>query len=211
MSRYYLSRRIGTGIPGAEDPYRCESMDWLNRNFSGQQNSPSGFVGHVWGWTLRPYELTPEAHTALLAALPNTYALPDLPLTTRFLEMPPAVTNELVSKLDTSGFDMTWTTPATTLGDVVSYVLLSCQIAEWVNIQIGDKTFDVRRKTMGDLLPGQRSEIENRAAFFGASMNGIGQGSSLEQVTQRFKAVRARDGKPPIQETVVRSDGNRIR
>lgn len=210
--RYYLSRRIGTGIPGTEDSLRCESHNFLLANFQGQQNSSSGYVGGSWTWTLRPYELTLDAHNALLAALPNTYALPDVPLTTPFLSLSVAQRNEINAKFDAAGFDMTWTNPATTLGAVVSYVLLSCQIAEWTSIQIGAKDFDVRRKTMGDLLPAQRAEIENRAAIFGVQMNGIVSATPLEQLLQRFKVVILRDGKPPIQETgiVVRENAIRI-
>lgn len=197
--RYYLSRRIGTGIPGANDSFRCESYDWLRTNAPGQHNAVAGYVGPICTWTLRAYELSQTAHDAMLAALPNTYAFPDVPLTTLIRDLTPAVRNEMVAKIDAAGFDMTWVN-GTTLGDVINYILQSCDLAHWANIQIGNKLFDVRRRTVGSLTAPQWSAIQDRAAAVGADLTGLAANAPLTQVVQRFRSVTLRDGNPPITE-----------
>lgn len=197
--RYYVSRRIGTGIPGANDSYRCEAHDWLGRNFPGQQNMVGGFVSSICAWTLCAYELTTAAHDGLLAALPNTRALPDVPLSTTWGSLSTPVRNAISNKLDAAGFDMTWVANTTTIGEILNYVLHSMQFAKWTNTQIGNKLFDVRRKTIGDLTPDKWAAIQERASTLGVNLTGLASTAALAQVAERFVSVRLRDGKSPLQ------------
>lgn len=158
-----------------------------------------GFVGSICAWTLCAYDLTTAAHDALLAALPNTRALPDVPLSTTWGSLSTPVRNAISNKLDAAGFDMTWVVNTTTIGEILNYVLHSMQFAKWTDTQIGNKLFDVRRKTIGDLTPDKWATIQDRAALFGADLTGLASTATLAQVAERFAAARLRDGKPPLQ------------
>jgi hypothetical protein len=198
MKRYYICRRLGTGIPGANDPFRSELYFWLNANYPEQRHYSHGWWGHVWAWCIEAHDLTTQAHDAAVLAIPSLYFFPEVALDSTVASIDVTRRNALSAKLDSAGFDLLWVTGATTVREVLEYIIQSCQIAEWLDIQIGSKAFDIRNKTVGNVPSAKRAIITDKATQFGVSLTEVVLTTPVYQVVQRFQAVVLRNGLPPF-------------
>lgn len=156
---YYISRRLGSGIPGQNDGFRSELHEWLSINYPEYKNGTS-LVTHVFPWTIGKYDLPGPVHQEAIA-LPQVFAFPD-GLLDRTLESL-SITTPVTNKLQSMGLNTSWMTIDTTIRHVINFIQRTIRVCEWADQQV-DVNNDLGKRVT-DLTPAQRATLKRRSRF----------------------------------------------
>ncbi len=168
-TRFYLVPKVGTGIPGDNDPYRPKYfLDALGRGvIAGQVSSMDYGLEPVF---LVAADVTPADHATLIAntdvvALPaNLDAAVGVNLAT------------VTAKVDALGFPSDWVSAVTTYRQIVRVLTQCIQFAQRLHGQENVRMLPVGitlNSRVSDLSPAQRQRLANVIGTFGGTASEI--------------------------------------
>lgn len=192
MNRYYICRRVGTGIPNTGSPFTSELRVYIQNTYGIKAKQQ--VIAHVCPFVLMKYDLTQAQHDDVMANVPQVFSFPSGALDRTVSDIPLADRNAINNKLTAMGFSTGWITGATTVREVLQYLSHSIQIAEWLNVQISNQNFDIQ-KTVGDIPAARRAILAERAASLGIDTSGVTLTTPIWQVIRLFQ--RQADGITP--------------
>ena len=193
MNRYYVCRRIGTGVPGTGTPFDGELRPYVQANFGVYPKQ--WIIAHTIPWVLCKYDLTQAQHDAAMAAIPQCFSFPETALDNPLSSIPASRRNAINNKLTSVGFDTSWITLSHTIRDVLQFIAHSIQLSEWANVQIANNNFDIQTKTVADVPSALRQRINDRLTELGIDTSSITLTTPLWQVVRLIQ--RQADGVTP--------------
>ena len=189
MKRYYISRVIGNGTH--ETPYTSELRRYIYANFPNEphfikQVMPSG---NIFGWCLHKYDLSQSAHDAVMANLTGIFSFPEGALDRQLSTILPNIRNAIRNKLEAIGFDFGWATLTNTVRDVLEYIAHSIQLAEWAEVTILNKNFNLN-KTVADVPVEKRQLVNQHLQDLGVDTSWITSTTTIKEMVARVQLNR---------------------
>jgi hypothetical protein len=196
VKRYYITRRIGTGVPGAEDPYRCELMQWLIDN--GHNIQPIKIViSHTFPYVLTKYDLTDAVHASAVTALPNMFAIPPGALDRTVGNLTVQQRNAIRNRLTLMGLSSAWVVDNNTVRDICNYIARSVQFSEWLDVQISAGSFDTL-KTVADISTVRLQKVVSKLTALGIDLSWVTGSTRISDICNKIQECILRDGNPPM-------------
>lgn len=127
MNRYYICRRLGTGVP--LDPYYSELRQYAFDTYGIRPKHQ--IIAHTFEWCLIKYDVVPPRHNNFVANVVGLYVFPAGDLDRVLSSLTPAVRSAIRGQLTTMGLATQWIdNEINSIRDVIQFVAHSIQLSE---------------------------------------------------------------------------------
>ena len=185
--RYYISRRLGDGTHAA--PYTSELRTYLYANWPNEPHFLQQVIAHIIPWCVHKYDLSQVAHDDVMENLTGIFSFPEGALDRRVADISQALRTAIRNKLDAIGFDYAWITNQTTIREILANLFHSVQLAEWANVQISAKNFDLN-KTVADIPVEKRQLVNQHLQDLGVDTSWIIATTTIKEIVARVQQNR---------------------
>jgi len=175
------------------DPYTSELRNYLYANWPDEPHFIQQVIAHVFPWCIHKYDLSQPAHDDVMANLTGIFSFPAGALDRIVADIPQTIRTAIRDKLDVIGFDYTWITDQTTIREILSNLFHSIQLAEWADVQIANKNFDLN-KTVADVPAEKRQLVNQHLQDLGIDTSWITLSTTIREI---ISYVQTTDGVSP--------------
>lgn len=196
MNRYYFCRRLGNGgVQPSPEPYYSELQRYVRQtyNLSPKQQ----VIAHTFAWCLMKYDLAQPQHDDVMANVPQVFSFPEGALDRQISELSDGVRNNISTKLQNVGFDVSWITGTNTIREVLQFVAHCIQLSEQMEIvgalpqRPNAPDYNIRTLTVGDLINNLGNlhvlRIQERMETMGINTTWVTNSTPVWQLVRRIQ------------------------